>query len=556
MYRGKSIKVWLLSLAFLATLPLFVFSIYTVYQLGKAQEHGLTMEMLQRTEATANSVSERIGIATSYLNGLAASNAALTDNLPELYEHARRIVRNDKDVRAITLVARDGRLLFITLRPYGSPGLPSNDKDALDKVFLTGKPAVSGPFKSPISDAIVTTVGVPIYRNGEVAYCLRMVILSDSLNALLAAQKLPADWTSAIIDSNGLLIARSRFPERFVGKEVSPTLMKALNDGKTGIFDTTTLDGVHVTTAVVPVPGWDWKVAIGVPAEKFTEPLRQSMGLLLLAGVFLVVVGVVASIKLSQVITQQVIDAVHRSKALESRGQQPMHRLHIKELDDLGQALRTVEAREQQTSDTLLDMAVRHEQVSAELNAALCDALTGLPGRSMFLERIEGLRKAGHDGESRKLAILFIDLDGFKQVNDTYGHDAGDRVLVRTAEILKELTREADIPGRLGGDEFVVCLSAPAGLIHATATSVAGRIVQEVSEIGNGIGCSVGISIWTGNCPDVGCVMRRADEAMYEAKRRGKNQYVIYGSAAKLEGDAWATPGQGDNEICTKCDVA
>jgi diguanylate cyclase (GGDEF)-like protein len=154
--------------------------------------------------------------------------------------------------------------------------------------------------------------------------------------------------------------------------------------------------------------------------------------------------------------------------------------------------------------------------------------LTGLPGRALFLERVARMHAALGTGPRRRLALLFVDLDGFKAVNDQLGHEQGDRVLVRTAEILRSLIRGVGMAARVGGDEFVVCLTAPSDAIGVSALPVATRLVEEVSGIGSGIGCSVGVAVWTDRCPDLASVMRRADEAMFEAKRCVKNQCILY----------------------------
>ena len=126
-------------------------------------------------------------------------------------------------------------------------------------------------------------------------------------------------------------------------------------------------------------------------------------------------------------------------------------------------------------------------------------------------------------------AVLFVDLDGFKRINDQYGHSQGDLVLAQTASILRSSLRDGDIAGRLGGDEFVVCIAAPSDILEKTAKRVAERIVGKVSEIGNGIGCSIGIALSKPGAPDLNSVIQQADEAMYLAKKRGKNRFVVHG---------------------------
>ncbi|SNR98180.1 PAS domain S-box-containing protein/diguanylate cyclase (GGDEF) domain-containing protein [Humidesulfovibrio mexicanus] len=156
---------------------------------------------------------------------------------------------------------------------------------------------------------------------------------------------------------------------------------------------------------------------------------------------------------------------------------------------------------------------------------ALHDHLTGLPNRQLFLDRLDqALRRAKRGGAS--VALLYLDLDQFKSLNDAYGHAHGDRVLVETALRLRACVRESDTVARLGGDEFVVVLP---DLLHAEdALSVAEKIRECLydPEADGGrlfLGASVGVACFPLHGHDQDSLLARADAAMYEAKRAGGN---------------------------------
>lgn len=172
-------------------------------------------------------------------------------------------------------------------------------------------------------------------------------------------------------------------------------------------------------------------------------------------------------------------------------------------------------------------LAVSYSQLETKADQARIDELTGLPGRSMFLEQAEALMKRGVYSRMT-IAVLFVDLDGFKRVNDQFGHCKGDFVLTQTADVLRSSLRDGDIAGRLGGDEFVVCILAPTDTLEQTAKKVAERIVGKVSEIGNGIGCSIGVELCGAGNRDLDDAIKNADKAMYLAKKRGKNRFVVH----------------------------
>jgi diguanylate cyclase (GGDEF)-like protein len=164
-------------------------------------------------------------------------------------------------------------------------------------------------------------------------------------------------------------------------------------------------------------------------------------------------------------------------------------------------------------------------------HAAMHDPLTQLPNRTLFLDRTEhDLHLAGRNGQWP--AVLYIDLDGFKPVNDTYGHQAGDLLLKVFSQRLHDCVRTADTAARLGGDEFAVLLHGPID-VDGVETALA-RIRVELDrpvDLGGGrtakVGASIGVA-FSDASTDIDTLIRRADLAMYTAKRNGKGSSVFY----------------------------
>lgn len=160
------------------------------------------------------------------------------------------------------------------------------------------------------------------------------------------------------------------------------------------------------------------------------------------------------------------------------------------------------------------------------------DALTSLPNRNLLIDRLQQAMVQAQRHQSL-LAVIFIDLDGFKFINDTYGHDCGDRLLVTISQRLKSSLREIDTVARLGGDEFVILLS---DLSHKDdAIHTLDRILEVVSQdiMDNSnklhISASLGVSFYPQeNIIDYEELLRQADMAMYRVKLDGKNRYKFY----------------------------
>lgn len=159
------------------------------------------------------------------------------------------------------------------------------------------------------------------------------------------------------------------------------------------------------------------------------------------------------------------------------------------------------------------------------------DALTGIPNRVLLADRMRhAITRTVR--ERNMMAVCYLDLDGFKQVNDTYGHEAGDRVLVEMARRIAAAIRAVDTVARLGGDEFVVllsglekgdeCMAILDRLLEAIAlpVAIAGKSVA--------LGASIGVSIYPLDDEEPDTLLRHADQAMYAAKQAGKNRYHIY----------------------------
>jgi len=171
----------------------------------------------------------------------------------------------------------------------------------------------------------------------------------------------------------------------------------------------------------------------------------------------------------------------------------------------------------------------RNEEIIKQF--AYYDVLTGLPNRKLFQDLLrKELAKARRN--KRYLAVMFIDLDRFKVINDTLGHSIGDEILKVIAQRLRNAVRESDILCRFGGDEFIILI--PEVTDVKSVAVIAGKIIKTLSAVfvlGSDeiyITASVGISVFPSNGLDMETLIRNADCAMYQAKKQGKNTYQFY----------------------------
>lgn len=216
----------------------------------------------------------------------------------------------------------------------------------------------------------------------------------------------------------------------------------------------------------------------------------------------------------------------------------------IRHLDDLEMEKAMTEQQAQQIVEMAEDLSVQNKEIEADLKQtdfeAKHDPLTGLPNRRFFLDHLQqALASALQLGTSK--AVLFIDLDNFKPINDTLGHDRGDQLLRDVAQALRQSVRDSDFVARLGGDEFAVIASMKPESGIGGVETVAERIGSALSIAVEGPGgtiqtsASVGVALFPTDSADLDGCLALADKAMYAAKAAGRNCVIFASRMAKRE---------------------
>ncbi|WP_290653748.1 EAL domain-containing protein [Idiomarina sp.] len=192
-----------------------------------------------------------------------------------------------------------------------------------------------------------------------------------------------------------------------------------------------------------------------------------------------------------------------------------------------------LEKKVTERTEELVSEIERRKKIEARLfHDAHHDSLTGLPNRALFTERLQQAVAHKRRHPEHHFAVLFLDLDRFKNINDTLGHSAGDEFLLDVSKRISDCVRDNDMVARLGGDEFVVLLDTMTSI--EDAKDVAKRMIRSLSEpfMLNGqehySGASVGIALCREDSDSVERLLRDADAAMYQAKSQGRGRYVLF----------------------------
>lgn len=442
---------------------------------------------LERLQGQATSLAAAVEVQLqrdlTVLRTMALSPEAQHADWAGMQAYAQRALAADPMLEAIALVLPDGGMAFQHHVAGAGAWPPDLVAAATQAVRAPGSSGVLPLRPGAAPSGPLFDLGVPL-RTGLAEGAVPVLVASvraRALAAMLQAMPLPANGLATVLDENGLIVARSRDAARWVGQPATPTMQALLRRGPGGTGVSDTVDGLRVYAAVAAVGDTGWHVAVGLPVETFQLQRSRELGLVMLLGVPLALAGVVLSLALGRRLASQV-----RAAAVgESTG-----RTGVREV----------------------------ARLSDRVDAARRDPLTGLASRAGWQEQVSHRHARGGVG-----AVLFMDLDGFKSINDQRGHDAGDLALQAVAGVLRDHLRPGDLAGRLGGDEFVVALEATEADPLEIAKTVAQRVVDGVAALGNGLGCSIGVAVLrAGEALPAG--LDRADRAMLRAKRAGKNR--------------------------------
>lgn len=501
-----SLRTSLLILVLACVGPLAVLS--GVLLVRQDQQQRIQVEA--RTQLLADKVladleREMAGVEAA-LRVLSTSRSLQTANLRAFHDEASRAVRSGV-VSNYMLTDPEGRQLVNTLVPFGQ-ALPSSGHPAQrPSVPVQPTAMLTDLYVGPVTREPTTAMGVPVEVDGEVRYRLNMGLTWQSLSAMLARQPLPDEWLVAVLDRQGVIVARSRDAARFVGMPAVPELVRAVKEGREGRLHILTRDGVPVSTSLTRSERWGWSVAVGAP-EHLLQAERTTMTATVAASILAAIgLGLAVAWRLTQRVLSTVQGLNSAARALQRGEPLQLPRVQLREADAVAEAMQSA--------------AAAMEEVTY---MAQHDSLTGLANRMLFIE-LARHRMTLARREHQTLALLAIDLDGFKAVNDTDGHAAGDHVLQQAAARLSGACREADVAARMGGDEFLVLMS---GTDAANAERTGERLIEALAQPYEGtaqpVSASVGLALFPTQADTLEALMARADEALYAAKAAGKRR--------------------------------
>jgi diguanylate cyclase (GGDEF)-like protein/PAS domain S-box-containing protein len=604
---------------------------------------------------------------------LSSAGALPKHDYARFHQRAKELLATTGVGSNVVLSDRSGQQLVNTLRGFGQPLPRHGNQELLRRVFSTGQAVVSDIYVGGVLKRPVMSIDVPVMIAGKIEYDLSIGLLPEAFQSMLSGQHLPADWVVAIFDSSGTIVARTHSPEKFVGQKGSTEFIGQIHKYPEGVMQSTTREGIPVTSMWSRSPATNWSVGIGIPRESLERALTHRLELLGAGFAVLLGMGLALAWLMGQRITKSIqaltgsalalgagkcvampelviseaaevasaidqagkllrqrtaaLEEMNRSLA-ESEGQFRATfdqaavgiahiaidghwlRVNHKLCEIVGYSHEELSARTFQDitypSDLAADLDLVHQVLAGEIptysmekryvrkdgslvwinltvslvrtpagapdyfvsvvediqrrkdaeaalevsreshrkkleqevadrtadllaanqelaHAVRKDLMTGLQNRVSANEHLhQEFRRLKRSGVP--YAVLFMDIDHFKKINDTYGHETGDHVLKQFADTLVASLRESDFVARFGGEEFLALL--PETDVEG-ALAIAEKIRRGISEqsfpVVERLTVSIGVAIAWAKDANEDDAVRRADAALYQAKHDGRN---------------------------------
>lgn len=497
---------WLVAICVLPAALVCAVLVYSVYQM---QVQHVQQSTLLTAQSVLADLEREIAVIESGMKVLATSEELAKGDLASFHKRARDALAPG-NVYNYILTDRQGRQVLNTLRPFGAALPSTGTPPQIGRVFTQRTTVLTDLFMGPVTQKRALAMGVPVGSGDDVNYSLNIGLDPAHIGALIGRQTLPEGWLIAVLDSSGTIIGRSREADRFVGQKAMPQVVAAAQQRNSGIMESLTKEGIPVFTAFARSPHWGWTVVVGAPKDTVQSDNLRKISWVTLC----VVVAMVLGLWLAHTIGRRVVASVESLNAAAAQ----LSRGDDVELPD------TLMMEADAVRAAMLEAARAMKKIRF---FAEHDTLTELPNRLLF-EAVANRDLAMAQRKPMHSALLAVDLDRFKQVNDTLGHATGDQVLRLAAMRILQVIRASDIAARIGGDEFLVFLSdtTPEGAMD-TAQRIVDLLAVPYGNVDIAVSASVGVALFPAHGSTLRELGAAADAALYRAKRAGRKQAAI-----------------------------
>jgi len=436
LFRRHSlgIQARLTMLTLVTVLPLVALASFAILRAVEAQRAQIQRDVRERVDNLLADVDRQISAIQAELQVLAASPSLKEGDFLAFYRQMRAAL----EIRGTSIVLHDtkGQQLLSTNRPFGEPLPRATNTEMHDRVVATGKPQISDLIMGAVLARPILAVGVPVFRDGQVVDVLAMGIGPEILEGLLHEQSLSHDWIAGIFDRNGIIVARSRELDRFLGKPVGPSLRQAMAWAVDSWFSSVTSEGISVYSTYRRSPITGWTAAIGVPKDFVDGPFRRAQLIAFGGGAAVLALSLVLARWMARAIRRPVESLTAATNALGSG--EPVGQVSggVRELDQVGDALRTTAATLARNREQLESMVAERTHELAAANKRLRAEIDAREQAQSALLQAQKMEAMGQltGGVAHDFNNLLAAISGSLSLLEPRISDEGSLRLLRTAQ--------------------------------------------------------------------------------------------------------------------------
>lgn len=337
-HRFHTLRQWSSLLVLVCVLPATVATMLLVYYSYERERERMEQTTIQTARAMMLAVDRELSSAEAALYALSTSGFLLSGQLSEFQQQAQRALQGWPDV-GLAVSDRAGRQLVNTLE-RGGAALPRHGNPAqLRQVFDAGRTVVSNLYVDPASRRPRIGVDVPVRLDAEIVYDMSLLMPVDRFSDILRQQRLPPGWPAAVIDGDGVVIARSLHPERFTGQRVVPALLQRVRQMPGGSVEAETLEGISALICFSRSNASNWTVAISIPRATISAGLWRSIAWIVLGSLLLLLCSLALVQAVSRRLTGSILALAEPAIALGYGRPMAIPPMYLREVNDVAQAM-------------------------------------------------------------------------------------------------------------------------------------------------------------------------------------------------------------------------
>ena len=387
--RQHTIRYRLAWLVLACVVPVWLTAGFLVYSSYQEKRSNMEGDVLETARAFSLVVDRELANIQASLTALATSPSLASGNFGDFHRQAKLVLR-DYPSGDIILADSTGQQLVNSYVAFGKPLPRRNVPESVRGIYTTGRPVISNLFQGAVTGRYMLSVDVPVFRGEQVVYDLALTLPADGLLPVLSQQRISPDWTLSIFDGNHVVVARNRYPERFVGRQIRPALSKYITEHAEGSVETPNMEGTELVVMFSRSTRTGWTTAVGIPKAVFIAAVWRSLRWAIGAVLLLSVTGFGLALLLARRMAASVEALIAPALALGSGEPVDIGELDLAETNKVGQSLleaskllqlraaereRAEAVRRQAEALERSNLALQRREADARLHAAELSAI-------------------------------------------------------------------------------------------------------------------------------------------------------------------------------------